>query len=84
VEGVLTCRVLGHRYRFTADGPTMRWECARGCGVAHSKEYASAAEATRYAEAFDRDDRNELGSRPPISLLPLRLLRRVTHRRRGP
>jgi hypothetical protein len=72
---VLTCRLLGHRYRFSADGATMIWECER-CGDRHSKTYPSAAEAARYAGAFDREDRHELGRRAPlIGLLPLRLHR---------
>src|SRR5256885_2339121 len=30
---MLACRLLGHRYRFRAEGATMRWECARACGA---------------------------------------------------
>ena len=52
----------------------MRWTCERGCGAAGSKEYASVEEAARYAAAFDREDRSELGRRAPFfGLLPLRL-----------
>ena len=40
------------------------------------KTYASAAEARRYATAFDREDSDELGKRSPLSLLPLRFARR--------
>jgi hypothetical protein len=46
-----------------------------------SKVYPSAAEAARYAAAFDREDRDELGRRAPLSLLPLRLARRLARRR---
>src|SRR5581483_11072733 len=61
VGTVLACRVLGHRYRFRAEGETMTWECERGCGAGGSKRYETAAEATRYANAFDREDRHDLG-----------------------
>jgi hypothetical protein len=78
---MLACRLLGHRYRFWAEGTTMRFACSRGCGEASSKVYPSAAEAARYAAAFDREDRDELGRRAPLSLLPLRLARRLARRR---
>jgi hypothetical protein len=72
---VLACRVLGHRYRFRAEGATMIWACER-CSDSHSKTYGSAADAERYARAFDREDRHELGRRAPlIGLLPLRVHR---------
>jgi hypothetical protein len=77
---VLACRVTGHRFRFSSDGPVMRWECQRGCGAAGSKRYPSAADATRYAAAFDREDADDVGRRPLLSLLPLALSRRA---RRG-
>jgi hypothetical protein len=77
----LGCRVLGHRYRFTSEGSTMRWACQRGCGAAGSKRYASAAEAHRYARAFDREDGRDLGRRAPVGLLPMRLVRAVRRRR---
>jgi hypothetical protein len=71
---VLACRIAGHRYRFTADGATMRWHCARGCGARGEKRYGRADEAARYARAFDREDREDLGRRAPlVGLLPLRL-----------
>jgi hypothetical protein len=71
------CRLLGHRYRFTAEGRTMRWECERGCGAGGSKTYGTAEEAQRYARAFDRRDTKDLGRRPLLSLLPLWLARRM-------
>src|SRR5581483_6080310 len=47
----LACRLLGHRYRFRAEGATMRWSCAR-CGAdGGAKQYATAEEAARYARA---------------------------------
>jgi hypothetical protein len=74
LDFVLSCRLLGHRYRFASEGRTMRWSCERGCGAVGAKEYASAAEAARYASAFDREDRSELGRRAPLlGMLPLRL-----------
>ena len=75
------CRLLGHRYRFSAEGATMRWECERGCGEGGSKRYASAAEAQRYARAFDRRDADQTGKRPLLSLLPLWLARKGGRRR---
>ena len=79
---MLGCRLFGHRYRFRADGATMRWTCERGCGVGGSKEYATAAEAARYGAAFDREDRDELGRRAPLlGLFPLRLWWHLRQRR---
>ena len=53
----------------------MRWRCERGCGAGGEKLYASPADAARYARAFDREDRQELGRRAPlIGLLPLRIV----------
>jgi hypothetical protein len=71
---VLACRVFGHRYRFRAEGATMRWTCERGCGAGGSKEYPTAADAATYATAFDREDRDELGRRAPfLGMFPLRI-----------
>lgn len=79
---MLRCRLLGHRFRFGAEGATMRWECARGCGAGGAKEYGSAADASRYARAFDREDRDDLGRRAPIlGMFPLRLWRLWRRRR---
>jgi hypothetical protein len=75
-HGVFACRLLGHRYRFSSEGATMRWRCQRGCGAEGSKSYASPADARRYARALDREDREDLGRRAPlIGLLPLRVWR---------
>lgn len=74
------CVVFGHDYRFGADGSAMRWACSRGCGAGGTKTYATAAEATRYAQAFDRRDSQDLGRRAPlIGLLPLRLWRKFRY-----
>jgi hypothetical protein len=78
---VLTCRLLGHRPRFSSDGATLQWLCARGCGACGTRRYASAEEARRYALAFDREDRDDLGLRPLLSLLPLGLARRARDQR---
>jgi hypothetical protein len=77
---VLACRVLGHRRR-RADGATLRWERARGCGATGSKPYTTGEQAQRYARTFNRRDDDELGRRPLISLLPLWLARRGRRRR---
>jgi hypothetical protein len=74
---MLACRVFGHRWRFSAEGETMRWSCARGCGAGGEKRYDSAERAARYARAFDREDREDVGRRPLLSLLPLGLARRA-------
>jgi hypothetical protein len=79
---VLACSVLGHRYRFRADGPTMAWRCERCGRFGGEKRYASADEAARYARAFDREDREDLGRRAPlVGLLPLRIWRFLRDRR---
>jgi hypothetical protein len=78
---MLACRVLGHRWRFSSEGAEMRWACARGCGAEGSKRYATAEDATRYARAFDREDREDLGKRPTLAFLPLWLGRRAQERR---
>ena len=79
-----TCRLLGHAYRFTADGTTMRWACERCGEEGGSKTYATAADAQRDAQAFDRRDAEDVGKRPLLSLLPLWLARkgRPSSRRR--
>lgn len=75
---MVRCRILGHRYRFSAEGETMVWRCQRGCGATGSKRYATAADAGRYAAAFDREDSTDLGRRAPlVGLLPLRVVRAV-------
>jgi hypothetical protein len=76
------CSVLGHRFRFTSDGDTMRWTCARGCGEGGEKRYPTAEDAARYARAFDREDRDDLGRRAPlVGLFPLRIARAIRRRR---
>lgn len=72
------CRVFGHRYRFTADGPVLRWSCQRGCGAGGAKTYGTAADARRYALTFDREDRDDLGHRAPLlGMFPLRIWHRL-------
>jgi hypothetical protein len=72
----LGCTVFGHRVRFWTEGETMRWACERDCGLDGAKTYESPAQAARYAAAFDREAADDLGRRAPLSLLPLRLIRR--------
>ena len=79
---MISCRVLGHAYRFGAVGATMRWSCERCGEEGGSKTYATAAEAERYARAFDRRDAEDVGKRPLLSLLPLWLARKGASRRR--
>lgn len=74
---VLACRVVGHRLRYRAEGVALQWRCARGCGAAGEKHYATAEQARRYARAFDREDLDDFGRRPLLSLLPLWLIRRA-------
>ncbi|HEY8467244.1 MAG TPA: hypothetical protein VIL04_10610 [Solirubrobacterales bacterium] len=75
----LACRVTGHRMRFWAEGETMRWGCER-CELEGAKAYATPELARRYARALDREDRDDIGKRSPVSMLLLRLARR-THNR---
>jgi hypothetical protein len=75
---VVACRIFGHRFRFSSDGATMRWTCQRGCGASGEKRYESAADAVRYATAFDREDRDAIyRGRGMLSVLPLRLFNRL-------
>jgi hypothetical protein len=75
--------VFGHRWRFSAEGATMRWACARGCEAGGEKTYDSPESARRYATAFDREDSSDIGRRPLLSLLPLWLARRRGRTTRG-
>jgi hypothetical protein len=78
------CSLLGHRFRFTSEGVTLRWVCARGCGAGGDKSYPTAQEAARYARAFDREGRQQLGRNAPlVGLFPLRILHALRGRRRG-
>lgn len=53
----LTCRILGCRFRFGAEGDVLHWWCQRGCPSGGSKAYPSAMEAERMAAALDREPR---------------------------
>ncbi len=79
---MLACRLLGHRYRFSSDGETLRWTCERGCGAGGERRYGTAEQAARYARAFDREDRDDLGRRAPLALFPVRLGTAGRRRRR--
>ncbi len=60
----------------------MTWRCERGCGAGGFKTYSSANDAARFAAAFDREDRSDLGKRAPlIGLLPMRIVRLLRGRR---
>lgn len=54
----LTCRVVGCRFRFGAEGRELRWWCQRGCPSGGTKSYPSAREAERMAAALDREPRS--------------------------
>jgi hypothetical protein len=83
VGGMLRCRLLGHRYRFSHEGCTLLWSCLRECGASADKRYPTAEEAERYARAFDRRDIDSLGRYAPLfGLYPLRLWRAWRDRRR--
>jgi hypothetical protein len=78
----LRCRLFGHRYRFGSDGATMTWRCA--CGAGGAKQYPTAEDARRYARAFDREDRADIGRRAPLlGMFPLRVWRRWRRARGG-
>jgi hypothetical protein len=56
----------------------MRWACARCGHPGGTKEYQTAADAQKYALAFNKRDADDLGKRAPLlGLLPLRIWRRV-------
>ncbi len=75
--------MLGHRFAFRTEGKTLVWECTRACGTVNTKEYATASDARRYAEAFDRRPGEDLGRRAPlIGMFPLRLWHRLRAGRR--
>jgi hypothetical protein len=62
----------------------MHWACERGCGAGGSKDYPTSAEAARYAAAFDREDRSELGRRAPLlGMFPLRMWWTLRRRQEG-
>ncbi len=83
LQGVNACGLFGHRIRFRTEGATLHWTCERGCGTSGQRFYATAAQANRYANAFNCQDRRDFGTRPLLSMLPLKLLGRRTHRRGG-
>ncbi len=59
----------------------MSWHCER-CEEAGSKLYPSESDAARYAQAFDREDSEDLGRRAPLlGMFPLRLWRLARRRR---
>lgn len=78
----LACKVLGHRYGFSADGDVLHWQCRRSCGSEGQKHYACAGQAERYAAALDHEDIASLGRQAPyFGLLPLRVWHWARRRR---
>lgn len=76
----LACRIVGHRWRFTADAATMRWDCARCGEPGGSKVYASPRHAAHYASAFEGE--RERGERRfLLGAAPLWLWRRLRRAR---
>lgn len=67
-QRMIRCRLLGHLWRFRADGSTLRWDCERGCGTGGEKAYDSAERASRYARHFNRKDSSSPGTRFPIPI----------------
>jgi len=73
------CWVLGHRWRFSAQGATMRWDCERCGAPGGTKTYNDPADARRYARAFDDEPRR--GERRfLLGAAPLWLWRRLRGR----
>jgi hypothetical protein len=73
----VACRVFGHRPQFWAEGSTLHWRCVRDCGdEGGTREYASPDDARRIAAALDIEDREDIGRRPILSLMPLKLAKR--------
>jgi hypothetical protein len=82
---MLRCALLGHRPRFTAAGNILLWTCSRGCGAGGSREYSNAADAARYASAFDLEDHAGRGGHtPPLGMFPLWIVRALRARRERP
>ncbi|MFL5846435.1 MAG: hypothetical protein ACJ762_17255 [Solirubrobacteraceae bacterium] len=77
---MLACRIKGHDIQFSTAGPTLRWACERGCGKAGEKVYASAADAQRYATAFNKKDSDRAHRHPTLSTLPLWVVRKLRGR----
>lgn len=55
------CRVLGHRWVFSAEGATLMWGCARGCPVGGMRRYDTPEEADKRLAVLDRGARRPLG-----------------------
>ena len=60
----------------------MIWACGRCGAPGGEKTYETDVDAERYARAFDREDRADLGRRAPlVALFPLRIARMLRNRR---
>jgi len=51
------CQLIGHRYRYYAEGDLVRWVCMRGCGESGSRPFATPRQARRHAAALNRHER---------------------------
>ena len=69
-------RAIQARTSRSAEGNVLEWTCARSCGAHGRGVYDSPELAGRYAVVLNREDRHDIGRRPLLSLLPLRLIRR--------
>jgi hypothetical protein len=47
----------------------MHWVCARACGSGGSRQFPSAALASRYAEVFETGRREKQGTAVPLHAL---------------
>jgi len=75
----LSCRVFGHRWTFAARDEEMTWSCARCGELGGRKRYPTAADARRYATAFDTE--HERGERRfMLGAAPLWVWRRLRRR----
>jgi hypothetical protein len=77
---MITCRLLGDRYRFAAAGCEMRWACVVAASPV-TRRYPSEHEARRFAAAVQVKDRGERGGRTLLlGLPPLRSIARFDGR----
>ncbi|WP_182359982.1 hypothetical protein [Tomitella gaofuii] len=81
---MIACHVFGHRYRFSAQGRVMAWDCQRCGRPGGTKMYDSEQSALVYATAFDREDSADLGRRAPLlGMFPLRIAHAIRRRSGG-
>jgi len=51
------CELIGHRFRYRAEGTTVHGVCVRGCGETTSMLFATPREARRRAAALNQPGR---------------------------